>query len=75
MNYIATLRDQLQDMGRGFVEALPNLAIALFIVFLTWIAARFAARISDTIVGRTEIRASLKNLIDTKTKSTSKFKL
>ncbi|WP_345719561.1 mechanosensitive ion channel [Qipengyuania qiaonensis] len=65
MNYIATLRDQLQDMSTGFVEALPNLAIALFIVFLTWIVARFAARISDTIVGRTEIRASLKNLIDT----------
>lgn len=65
MNYIGTLRDQLQDMGKGFVEALPNLAIALFIVFLTWIIARFAARISDTIVGRTEIRASLKNLIDT----------
>ncbi|MBX7481221.1 mechanosensitive ion channel [Qipengyuania sp. 6D47A] len=52
-------------MSTGFVEALPNLAIALFIVFLTWIVARFAARISDTIVGRTEIRASLKNLIDT----------
>ncbi len=65
MNYIATLREQLNDMARGFVETLPNLAIALFIVFLTWIVARFGARISDMIVGRTEIRASLKNLIDT----------
>ncbi len=65
MNYIATLREQLNDMARSFVEALPNLAIALFIVFVTWIVARFAARISDMIIGRTEIRASLKNLIDT----------
>ena len=65
MNYIGTLRDQLQDMGRGFVEALPSIAIALVILFVTWIVARFAIRISDMIVGRTEIRASLKNLIDT----------
>ncbi|MCA0911367.1 mechanosensitive ion channel family protein [Qipengyuania gaetbuli] len=65
MNYISTLRDELQDMGTGFVEALPSLAIALFVVLLTWIVARFAAKIADTLVGRTEIRASLKNLIDT----------
>ncbi|GMM94402.1 mechanosensitive ion channel family protein [Qipengyuania sp. MTN3-11] len=65
MNYIGTLRDQLRDMGEGFVQALPSLAIALLIVFVTWIVARFAVRISDMIVGRTEIRASLKNLIDT----------
>ena len=65
MNYIKTLRDQLQNMGEGFVESLPNLAIAIFIVFLTWIVARFGARISDMIVGRTELRASLKTLIDT----------
>jgi len=65
VNYIKTLRDQLQDMGEGFVESLPSLAIAIFIVFLTWIVARFGARISDMIVGRTELRASLKTLIDT----------
>lgn len=65
MNYISTLRDQLQEMGEGFVESLPSLAIAIFVLFLTWIIARFAVRISDMLVGRTEIRASLKNLIDT----------
>ena len=65
MNYIATLRDQLQEMGTGLVEALPSFAIALIILLVTWIVARFAVKISDAIVGRTEIRASLKNLIDT----------
>ena len=65
MNYISTLRDELQDMGTGFVEALPSIAIALFVILLTWIVARFAAKIADTLVGRTDIRASLKNLIDT----------
>lgn len=65
MNYVATLRGQLQKMGESFIEALPNIAIALFIILVTWIIARFAAKIADTIVGRTEVRASLKTLIDT----------
>ena len=65
MNYIQTLREQLQSMGEGFIESLPSIAIALFIILLTWIVARFAVRISDMIVGRTEIRASLKALVDT----------
>ncbi|MBY6013757.1 mechanosensitive ion channel family protein [Qipengyuania gaetbuli] len=52
-------------MGTGFVEALPSIAIALFVILLTWIVARFAAKIADTLIGRTDIRASLKNLIDT----------
>lgn len=65
MSYVGTLRDQLADMGKGLVEALPALAIALFVICVTWIIARFAVRISDMLVGRTEIRASLKTLVDT----------
>ena len=65
MNYIDTLRDQLQEMGTSFVETMPSLAIAIFIMLVTWIVARFGVKISDAIVGRTEIRSSLKNLIDT----------
>ena len=65
MNYIATLREQVQGMATGFVAALPNLAIALIVLVLTWIIARFAAKIADMLVGRTEIRPSLKALIDT----------
>lgn len=65
MNYIATLREQLQDMARNFVASLPAIAIALIIVFVTWVAARFAVRISDALVGRTELRTNLKQLIDT----------
>ena len=65
MNYIDTLREQLNNMAEGFIESLPSLAIALFIILVTWIVARFAVRISDMIVGRTDIRTSLKNLVDT----------
>ncbi|QZD88459.1 mechanosensitive ion channel family protein [Qipengyuania psychrotolerans] len=52
-------------MGTSFVETMPSLAIAIFIMLVTWIVARFGVKISDAIVGRTEIRSSLKNLIDT----------
>ncbi|MBL4857971.1 MAG: mechanosensitive ion channel family protein [Erythrobacter sp.] len=52
-------------MSEAFVASLPSLAISLLIVLITWIIARFAVRISDMIVGRTEIRSSLKNLVDT----------
>jgi small-conductance mechanosensitive channel len=65
VNYIGTLRGQLEDMGRGFVETLPAFGIALFVILVTWIVARFAVRISDMLVGRTEMRASLKTLVDT----------
>ena len=65
MNYIAALRNQLNEMAIAFVRALPSLAIALLLVFLTWIVARFAVKIADMMVGRTQIRPSLKNLIDT----------
>ncbi|WP_237452729.1 mechanosensitive ion channel family protein [Qipengyuania pelagi] len=52
-------------MGEGFVRALPGLAIALVVLLVTWIVARFAARIADLLIGKTDVRPSLKNLIDT----------
>lgn len=61
----ATLQDQLVDMGEGMIRALPNLAIALVIIIITWLLAKFAVRIADRIIGKTEMRPSLKNLIDT----------
>ena len=65
MNYVQTLQDQLQGMANGIVAALPNLAIALVVLIITWIVARFAVRIADALVGRTKLRASLRNLTET----------
>ncbi len=65
VNTFATLRDQVVDMAEGFLRALPGLAIAVLILVVTWIVARFAIRIADMMVGRTAIRPSLKRLIDT----------
>lgn len=65
LNTIATLQDQLVEMGEGFIRALPNLAIALVILTITWILAKFAVKFADRIAGKTEMRPSLRNLIDT----------
>ncbi|WP_271438687.1 mechanosensitive ion channel family protein [Pontixanthobacter luteolus] len=65
VNTFATLQDQLVEMGEGIVRALPNMAIALVILVITWIFAKFAVKIADRLIGKTEMRPSLKNLVDT----------
>ncbi|GGD48993.1 mechanosensitive ion channel [Erythrobacter arachoides] len=65
MNYIQTLQNQLNAMAYGLVAALPNLVIAVLVLLVTWIIARFAVRIADALVGRTNLRANLRNLTET----------
>ena len=42
VNTLGTLQDQLVDMAEGFIRALPNFAIAILILLVTWIVARLA---------------------------------
>ena len=65
MDYVGTLTDQVQGMLRGLVASLPSFAIALVILLITWIVAKFAVRIVDALTGKTTLRPSLKNLVDT----------
>ncbi|MBB3032832.1 mechanosensitive ion channel family protein [Alteriqipengyuania lutimaris] len=65
VNTLATLQDQLVDMAEGFIRALPNIAIAVVILVITWIVARLAVRGVSRAIGNTEMRPSLQNLIDT----------
>ncbi len=65
MNYIETIRRQLEEMATGFIQTLPSLAIALLVLLVTWLIARFAVRITDMLVGKTDIRPSLENLVTT----------
>lgn len=65
MDTVAVLQDQIGDMGIAFVAALPGMAIALLILLITWIIAKFGVRIADALIGKTTLRPSLKNLIDT----------
>lgn len=65
MNYVETLQNELEAMGKGLVQALPNLVIAIVIVILTFAMARFAVKIADRITGRSRVRTDLKQLLDT----------
>ena len=60
-----TLIDQLNAMAADFVRALPSIAIALVIIIVTAIAAKFTVNIANLLIGRTELRPSLRNLIET----------
>lgn len=62
---LETLHTQLVEMGRDIVRALPNIGIALIVLLVTWFVARFAMSIADRLVGRTRLRSTLKELIDT----------
>jgi len=65
LNYLQTLHNQIERMGRSFVQSLPTLAISVIIVVVTWLVARYAVRIADRITGRTHLREDLKQLLDT----------
>lgn len=65
MNYLEPIREQVNAMVYGFLAILPNLAIALVVLFATWVVSRFAVRIANRLVGRTDVRADLKALVDT----------
>ncbi|RPF72412.1 mechanosensitive ion channel family protein [Aurantiacibacter spongiae] len=65
MNYIGTLRDQVQGMAQGFVAILPNLAIALVVLILTWLIAKSAVRITARLTKKSSIREDLRQLIAT----------
>ncbi|KLI63373.1 mechanosensitive ion channel family protein [Aurantiacibacter marinus] len=65
MNYIDTLQNQVQGMAQGFVAVLPNLVIALIVLIITWLVAKFATGIADRLIGNTSMRPSLKKLVET----------
>lgn len=69
-NPIVTVQNQLADMADGFIRALPNIAIAIVILIVTWIIAKFGVKIADRLIGKTEMRPSLKALVDTLVKLT-----
>lgn len=64
-SFLTILRDQLGDMAEGFVRLLPQLAIALVVLFITWLIAKGARKIADRLIGHTDMRANLAELLET----------
>lgn len=62
---VQSLLQQLSAMADGFFKLLPLVAIALIVLLITWLVARGVRKLVDRVTGRTDIRPSLKALIDT----------
>ncbi|MEP3420752.1 MAG: mechanosensitive ion channel family protein [Erythrobacter sp.] len=62
---IQTLIEQLNTMAEDLVASIPAIVIALMIILLTAVIAKSATRISKKLIGKTELRPSLRNLLDT----------
>ncbi len=60
-----TLIEELNSMAQGAVASVPSVAIALVVLLVTWMLARGASRISARLIGKTQLRPSLRNLLET----------
>ena len=65
LNPVKTLTTQVIDMGNGFVALLPQLAIGLLVLFITWMVAKLVRKLADKIIRKAELRPSLRELIET----------
>lgn len=52
-------------MWAGFIAILPNLAIAIVVLLVTWVIARFAVRSANKITGKSGMREDLRQLVET----------
>ncbi|MCB2053938.1 MAG: mechanosensitive ion channel family protein [Geminicoccaceae bacterium] len=63
MHPIQTILDRLQGMASGFVGLLPQIAVALLLLVLTWLAARYSGRLVTWSTRRSRMRRSLVDLL------------
>ncbi|MEE4207178.1 MAG: mechanosensitive ion channel family protein [Erythrobacter sp.] len=64
MQIIDILREQTNEMAAGLIASLPAVAIGIAILVVTWLVAKGAGRIAGALVGKAELRPSLRELID-----------
>ena len=62
---LAQIDYQVTAMWNSFVSAIPVLVIAIIVLLLTGLIAGSAVKITDRLAGKTELRPSLRNLIET----------
>ncbi|MEM8872811.1 MAG: mechanosensitive ion channel [Planctomycetota bacterium] len=58
-----TILQQLDEMWRGFLQLVPQLVLAIAVVFLTAALARFVSFVTKKVIGRFKVRQSLIDLI------------
>ena len=64
MQPLQILLEQLRDIAKAGIELLPQAAIALFVIFLTWALAALIGRFVRKSLARSSMRPSLKRFIE-----------
>lgn len=62
MEPLKILLKQLDEMGRGFVELIPQIVVGIVILILTWVLARLAKRALAATLRKVRLRNSLISL-------------
>lgn len=65
MDLVRILFGRLNEMAAGLVRMLPQMAIALVVLLVTWAVAKFARRIAERLFKRTHVRNTLVDLAET----------
>jgi small conductance mechanosensitive channel len=65
MDFVAIFVNRTNEMMRAFIRLLPQFAIALVVLGLTWVAARVMRNLVDRLLKKSDIRPSLINLFET----------
>ncbi len=65
MDFLDIFLDRTNELLTGFIRVLPQLGIALFVILLTWVAARIARRIVNRLLRHGEFRGTLIRLFET----------
>ncbi len=59
---VTVLITQLRDIARSTIALLPHLAVAIIVIFLTWIVSKVATSALKRMLKRTRLRQSLQEL-------------
>lgn len=62
MEPVKIVMDQLRDIARASIELLPQVAVALAVIFLTWALSNLMQYLMRRITDRTKLRPSLREL-------------
>jgi len=62
---LQTLTDEIESMIESTIQMLPAFAIGVVVLTITWFIARGASRIAKRLIGSTELRPSLQELVET----------
>jgi small conductance mechanosensitive channel len=65
MNVVNILFRRINEMAAEFIRLLPQLSIALVVLLVTFVIAKFARRIAERLLEKTELRGTLVNLFET----------